>query len=240
MKIRRVQFRKSRVIESVLFLAATICVFLFWLRVQTKLGWFFLNPLVMSMTTIICSLMFLGYSYDDYMSGAKVIDFLMEPAVVVLGYPLYKQLHMIRRQWKSLTLICFGAVISGLTCTTLLARAFGFEDWIIYSLVTMHITTAIAMETSEAMGGVPSLAACMVFIGGFSGCTLGLFLVKRSGLKHEPSVGIGIGSVSHALGTAVVARDSYTSSAYASTALILCAMITALVAPAYVPFLLSI
>ena len=224
---------------SIFFLVATVATFLFWNAIQKHLGWFFLNPLVMSMSTIILMLLALDIEYARYMQGAKYVDYLMEPAVVLLGYPLFKQLHIIRRQWRALLLICFGAVFCLLTCTTSLARFFGLEDWVTYSLAMMHITTAIAMETSEAMGGEPALAACMVLIAGFSGCSLGLYVLQRV-CKHEQSVGMGIGSVSHALGTAVVARSSYVSSAYASTALILCAIITAIIAPIYVPFLLSL
>lgn len=227
-------------LETLLFLIVTVLSFLFWNWSQKRLGWFFLNPLVFSMASIICGLLIFDIDYARYMEGAKYVDYLMEPAVVLLGYPLYKQLHIIRRQWRALLCICIGAVFGLLTCTTLLARIFGLEDWVTYSLVNMHITTAIAMETSEIMGGEPALAACMVLIAGFSGCSLGLYLLHRLRFVHQQSVGMGIGSVSHALGTAVIARSSYVSSAYASTALILCAIITAIVAPIYVPFLLAL
>lgn len=226
-------------IDSIVFATATVATFLFWMKMQKLSGWFFLNPVVTSMTTLILVLLYLDIDYQRYMSGAKYIDYLIEPAVVALGYPLYKQLHIIRKQWRELSIVCAISVTFLLSFCTLLSRAFGIEHWIIKSLVPLNITTAIAMETSEAMGGEPALTACLVLIGGFSGCTLGLSLLNLIGFKEEKSTGLAIGAVSHALGTAVIARRSYVSSAYASTALILCAMLTALIAPILVPFLLS-
>jgi len=226
--------------DSVVFLVATIAVCLFWMKMQRLSGWFFLNPVATSMVTLIFVLLYLDIDYQRYMTGAKYIDYLIEPAVVALGYPLYKQLNIIRKQWRELSIVCAISVVFLLTFSTLLSRAFGLEHWVIKSLVPLNITTAIAMETSEAMGGEPALTACLVLIGGFTGCTLGLSLLTMLRFREEKSTGLAIGAVSHALGTAVIASRSYVSSAYASTALILCAMLTAIIAPILVPFLLSL
>lgn len=212
-------------IDFILYGLGSACVFLAWMALQNKTQWFFLNPLVLSMMSVIALLVITDTPYNQYMQGAQFIDYLMEPAVVVLGYPLYKQLRIIGRQWRAILAMCLLSVVSVLTISTLFARLVGLEDWVIKSLVTMNITTAISMETSEALGGEAALAASMVLIAGFTGCTLGLYLLKVFKLTEERSVGLAIGSVSHALGTAVVARDSYVSSAYSSTALILLSLI---------------
>lgn len=226
-------------IDLLLYGLGSVVIFLLWMVLQNKTQWFFLNPLVCSMISVISLLLFMDVPYERYMRGARFIDYLMEPAVVVLGYPLYKQLRMIGRQWQALLGVSLMSVIIVLSVSTLLARLLGLDDWVIKSLVTMNITTAISMETSEALGGEAALAASIVLIAGFTGCTLGLYLLKKLHLTEARSVGLAIGSVSHALGTAVIARDSYVSSAYSSTALILCAIFTALIAPLYIPFLLQ-
>lgn len=226
--------------EPALYILATVLIFLAWMKLQNLTGWFYLNPVVASMFSIIALLLVFDIDYQRYMSGAKYIDFFIEPAVVALGYPLYKQLAMIRKQWRELSLVCCASVLCVLSFSTVLSVFWGLEAYVIKSLVTLNITTAIAMETTEVMGGEPALAACLVLIAGFTGCTLGLHLLKLLGLNEEKGTGLAIGAMSHALGTAVIARRSYVSSAYASTALILCAILTAVIAPLYVPLLLRL
>ena len=230
----------NTVIEAFLFALATVAIFVFWMKMQSITGWFYLNPLVLSIVSIISLLLLVDVDYPRYMNGGKYIDYLMEPAVVALGYPLYKQLHMIRQYWRALGVICASSVVFVLTVSTLLASVFDLEHWLIASLVTLNITTPIAMETSAQMGGEPALAACFVLVAGFTGCTIGLHLLKLLGLNEDRSAGLAVGAVSHALGTASIARASYASAAYASTALILCAIMTAIIAPILVPFLLRV
>ena len=62
-----------------------------------------LNPLLVSMIVIIPILVFTGTPYDHYFAGSKVLNDLLQPAVVALAFPLYEQLHQIRARWKSLS-----------------------------------------------------------------------------------------------------------------------------------------
>ncbi len=49
--------------------------------------------------------------------ASKVLNDLLQPAVVALAFPLYEQLHQIRARWKSIISVCFigsmAAIISG-------------------------------------------------------------------------------------------------------------------------------
>ncbi len=227
-------------IEALGFGLLTIAVFLFWMRIQKRADLLILNPLLFSLFCIVGVLTLMDIDYQRYMRGASYISFFVEPCVVALGYPLFKQLKMIGRQWRELVTLCLLAVFTVLTVSALLARWMGIEDWVIRSLVILCITTAIAMETSEALGGAPSLAALTVMIAGFTGSAFGMQWLMLMRIREPRAVGLAIGSTAHALGTATIARYSYESSAYASTALILCAIFTAIVAPLYIPFLLSL
>ena len=226
-------------LEASGYVALSLALFVACLQLQRRLGLFFLNPLLLSLTLLIVCLRYWHISYERYMTGGQFIAYFIEPAVVALGFPLYKQLHMIGREWRALLLICVAAVCCVLTTVVLVARAVGIEDWVIKSAATLCITTAIAMETSDAMGGSASLAAVTVMIAGFTGSALGLQWLRFLGIRDNRALGLAIGSASHALGTATVARYSYESSAYASAALILCAIITAVLAPVYVPLLMA-
>lgn len=228
------------IIEVLVFGGASIAIFLCWLSLQKRLRWLVLNPLLMSLITVVVLLSVMDIDYEQYIRGAGYIRYLIEPSVVALGYPLFKQFSTIGKEWRELSLICCLACLMVLTISALFARALGLEDWVIHSLVTLCMTTAIAMETSTKLGGSASLAALMVMIAGFTGSTFGLLWLKFLGISDERAQGLAIGGTAHALGTAMVSRYAYRSSAYASTALILCAIFTAIIAPFYVPFLLNV
>ena len=61
-----------------------------------------LNPLLISIVIIIPLLIFTGTSYNHYFEGSRILNDLLQPAVVALAFPLYEQLHQIRAQWKSI------------------------------------------------------------------------------------------------------------------------------------------
>lgn len=227
-------------LEALMFIVLSIGVFLSWLSLQNKTGWSAFNPLLLSLATIVTVLSILGYSYEEYMHGGRFISALIEPSVVALGYPLYKQLPILRKAWLSLLSIGLFTSLCALTVSVLFAQAIGLEEWVVRSLALLCITTAIAMETSAQIGGVPALSAVMVMIAGFTGSAFGLTWLALFGLRHPKVVGMAIGSTSHALGAATLVRYSQQSVAFASTALIICALITAIVAPLYVPWLISL
>ncbi|MDU0354313.1 LrgB family protein [Paraglaciecola aquimarina] len=241
-------------IEILVICSVTLSIFLATYFVQKKYPVALLNPLLLSVVIIIGLLSWFEMSYQDYMQGAQYINYLLEPAVVMLGFPLYKQRYLLRVQWPKILAICCCASFTAITLIVLLAHVLGIESWLIVSMVTMNITTAIAMSTAVELGGNASMAAVMVLVAGVSGSIVGLAWLRLIGLveltnskgrvelKHshqQHSLGMAIGSVSHALGTSSIAKSFPVAAAYASSALILCAIITAIIAPIYVPFLLG-
>ena len=54
-----------------------------------------LNPLLVSMAVII-PLLLSGISYERYFQGSRILNDLLQPAVVALAFPLYEPLHQIR------------------------------------------------------------------------------------------------------------------------------------------------
>jgi putative effector of murein hydrolase len=59
-----------------------------------------LNPLLVAMVVIIPFLLMTGISYEHYFAGSKVLNDLLQPAVVALAFPLYEQLHQIRARFQ--------------------------------------------------------------------------------------------------------------------------------------------
>ena len=77
----------------------TFTIIIYWLaqKLQARTGFILLNPILITILIIIAFLMIFNIDYQTYHNGSKYIDFLLKPAVVALGVPLYKQLKVIKK-----------------------------------------------------------------------------------------------------------------------------------------------
>lgn len=197
-----------------------------------------LNPLLVSMAVIIPLLLVTGVSYERYFAGSKILNDLLQPAVVALAFPLYEQLHQIRARWKSIILVCFiGSVVAMFTGTSV-ALWMGASPEIAASVLPKSVTTPIAMAVGGSIGGIPAISAvCVIFVG-ILGAVFGHTLLNAMRIRTKASRGLAMGTASHALGTARCAELDYQEGAFSSLALVMCGIITSLLAPFIFPFIL--
>ncbi len=94
-------------------LPLTLIVFFLARKLAARFKFPLLNPLLVAMVVIIPFLLLTGISYERYFAGSKVLNDLLQPAVVALAFPLYEQLHQIRARWKSIITICFIGSLRG-------------------------------------------------------------------------------------------------------------------------------
>ena len=111
---------------------------------------------------------------------------------------------------------------------------------IAYALTTRSITTPLAISATNELGGIPSIAVAIVCIAGICGAVMGFPLMKRLKITDPRAQGLAIGSCSHAVGTSSAQEYGVVQGSYSSLALILCGIITSVVAPPYIIFLYSL
>ena len=82
------------------WVVVTLTIIIYWLaqKLQAKTGILLLNPILITIVIIITFLMVFNIDYETYHRGSRYIDFLLKPAVVALGVPLYRQLEVIKKQ----------------------------------------------------------------------------------------------------------------------------------------------
>lgn len=209
-----------------------------------RLGrWFktpLLNPLLVSMVIIIPVLLVTHTAYEHYFAGSKVLNDLLQPAVVALAFPLYEQLHQIRARWKSIITICFIGSMVAMISGTAIALLMGATPQIAASVLPKSVTTPIAMAVGGSIGGIPAISAvCVIFVG-ILGAVFGHTLLNGMRISTKASRGLAMGTASHALGTARCAELDYQEGAFSSLALVICGIITSLIAPFLFPLLLLI
>ena len=150
---------------------------------------------------------------------------------MALGVPLYLQLSSIKRQFVPILASQMMGCIVGIVSVVIIAKLLGASDTVIMSLASKSVTTPIAMEVTQVLGGIPSLTAAIVVITGLIGAIIG-FKTLSVGHVHNPmALGLSMGAASHALGTsAAMDRDQFVG-AYASLGLTLNGILTALLTP---------
>jgi predicted murein hydrolase (TIGR00659 family) len=214
-----------------MWLLVTIVVFFSarWIcqRVNSPL----MNPLLISLIILIPILVFFSVPFEQYYADNKWINYLLQPAVVALAYPLYEQLPQIRRNWRIIMLACsVGSTLSLLTAGVI-AITLNADLSLIASILGKSVTTPIAMEISSHLGGEPSIAAIMVLIVGLFGAIMAYPIYGWLNITHPIAKGLTMGTVSHALGTATCAEKSSEDAAFSSLALVICGVITSILAP---------
>ena len=214
-----------------LLLALTFGVFALFRGLQRKTGWVLLNPILLTMIVLIFFLKVTGISYETYQEGGHLIEFWLKPAIVALGVPLYLQLEMIKKQWLPILLSQLVGCLVGLVSVILIAKGLGATPEVICSLAPKSVTTPIAMEVSEATGGIPSLSAAVVILVGLFGAVLGFKVMDFGHIKSPIAQGLSMGTASHAIGTSAAMEVGKKYGAYASLGLTLNGIFTALLTP---------
>ena len=222
---------KNIISNEYFMLALTFGVFYAAKTIQRRLGWVLFNPILIAIAIIIVFLLAMDIPYETYHEGAKLIEFWLKPAVVALGVPLYLQLSSIKRQFLPILASQTMGCVAGIVSVVVIAKMLGASNAVIMSLASKSVTTPLAMEATQALGGIPSLTAAIVVITGLIGAIIG-FKTLSVGHVHNPmALGLSMGAASHALGTsAAMDRDQFMG-AYASLGLTLNGILTALLTP---------
>lgn len=220
-------------------LSLTLVVFFAARKLAARFKIPLLNPLLLALVVIIPFLLLTGIPYERYFQGSKILSDLLAPAVVALACPLYQQLHQIRARWKSIMTVCFIGSLVAMVSGPALALLMGAPPEIAASVLPKSVTTPIALAISDTLGGIPAISAACVILVGISGAILGHPLLNAMGMHDNAARGLAMGAAFHALGTARCAELNYQEGAFSALALVICGVITALIAPFLFPLIMA-
>ena len=190
-----------------------------------------LNPILISAIVIIAYLKLTNVSIESYNEGGRYIEFWLKPAIVALGVPLYKQLSTIRKQLLPLIISELAGCVAGIISVVLVARLLGATQEVVMSLAAKSVTTPIAMEVTNAVGGIPSLTAAVVICVGIFGGMTGFKVMKMTHIGSPIAQGLSLGTAAHAMGTSRAMDVSDKYGAFASLGLTINGIFTALLTP---------
>jgi predicted murein hydrolase (TIGR00659 family) len=200
-----------------------------WIYKRTKIT--LLQPLLISMVIIIPFLKVTGIDYHTFYQQTRLLNFMLGPSVVALGFVLYEQIEHIKGNVISILTAVFVGSIVGIFSVLLIAKLLGADHMLMASLAPKSVTTPIAISLAEKNGGVPALTAAFVVICGLFGGLVGPIILRRLGIKSKIAQGLAMGSASHALGTVRALEMGALEGAISGLAIGIMGIMTALMIP---------
>lgn len=212
-------------------ITGTITIFIVTKKIYNRYPQPYTLPVLTSTVLIIILLLLFQIPYSTYMTGGHWLDELLGPVVVALAYPLYKQRDLLKQYvFPLLTGVLVGSIV-GMCSGLLLTMWLGFKPTMIYSIISKSVTTPVSMDIAHSIGGSSTLAAVFVMIAGIGGAVIGPSILHYTKVTHTIAKGIGMGTASHAIGTARAMENSELEGAVSTVALTISAIVVAVLAP---------
>jgi len=216
---------------EVFLLALVLGAFYLGIIIYQKTKITLLQPLLTAMVIIIPFLLITDIDYQTFYQNTRILNFMLGPSVVALGYVLYEQIGHIKGNVVSILTAVFTGSVVGIASVVLIAKVLGADKMLMASLAPKSVTTPIAISLAEQTGGVPALAAAFVVICGIFGGLVGPIVLRRIGIKSKIAKGLAMGSASHALGTARAMEMGALEGAISGLAIGIMGIMTALLIP---------
>jgi predicted murein hydrolase (TIGR00659 family) len=210
--------------------AISVTLALYWLslRLQNRYAW--ANPLVSASVALVFLLYVLRVPYASYEHGGVAFSYLLGPATIALGVPMYKQGVLLKRSLRRLLIVVLAGSVVGMLTAGLAAWMLGASHQVVMSTLSKSVTTPIAIQVSEQLHGNPMITAAMVLVSGLLGSIVGPSVLRLAHILHDHAVGSAIGTASHAVGTASLFRSSEVQGSVSSLAMAMAGIITAMLA----------
>lgn len=212
----------------VTWLALSVLAYEIGLRLNRKLRTPICNPLLVAAILMGAVLVLTGTPLADYNAGGGFLTLFLTPATVALAVPIYRQLEVLK---KNLLPILAGALVGSIVSigsVILLCRLFGLDDTLIHSLIPKSVTTPIGVQLSGMLGGLTPVTAIAIIITGLFGAVLLPAFLKLLRITDPVTVGIAIGTASHAVGTSRAIELGETEGAMSGLAIGVAGLMTAM------------
>jgi predicted murein hydrolase (TIGR00659 family) len=196
------------------------------------------NPVLHSIWIIGSFLMLTHTPYTTYFGGAQFVHFLLGPATVALGVPLYENRRLVAAAIVPMLVALVVGSITGIVSVVLLAQAVGLPRGVVLSLAPKSVTAGVAMGISESLHADPSLTAVAVVLTGIIGAVLVTPLMNRLRITDFRARGFVVGIAAHGIGTARAFQVDEVAGVFAGIAMGLNALVTSLLVPVAVTLLL--
>lgn len=198
---------------------------------QRKTGQAWCNPLLLGSLFVILFLRLCRIPYPEYQASAGPVSYLLLPATVSLAVPLYEQWEALRKNAAAILSGIAAGVVVSLGTILALAWVFRMDRASAVSLLPKSVTTAIGVDVSGELGGIPALTTAVIILTGIFGNLSAQAVCKLFRITDAVAKGVGIGSASHAIGTSRALELGPVEGAMSGLSIAVAGILTALLCP---------
>ena len=195
------------------------------------------NPVLIAVTLVAILLWLTGTPYKTYFDGAQFVHFLLGPATVALGVPLYKNFALVRANALPMATALIAGAAVAIVSATGVAALMGASREALISIAPKSVTAGVAMAVSEKLGGLPPLTAVLVIFTGVIGAVIVTPMMNALGIRDYAARGFAAGLTSHGIGTARAFTVDPVAGVFAGVAMGLNAVVTPVLAPLILPLI---
>lgn len=222
---------------ALIIIVSTILLFLLLQKLYVKVNNPFLLPLLTTTFITVVILIVLRFHTVHIWKG-RMDSKMLGPAVVALAYPLYNQRELIFKYKYSILSGLIVSMLSGLISIYVFLKLFQASDSFILTALPKSLTTPVAMQVSETVGGIPPLTAVLVMVAGFTGAIFGPLLYKIAHIDTAISRGVAMGSASHGVGISKLKEYGEEALSIGSLSMGLSAVLGAFMCPIFALFII--
>lgn len=159
------------------------------------------NPLLIAIAFTVIVLKVFRIPLESFQVGGDIVSMFLAPATAALALSVYRQIKVLKQYFLPVVLGCLAGAVTSMISAFLLCKAFGLDDQLTASMLPKSVTTPIAMEISEQLGGIASVTVAAVIVTGILGAICAPLFVRVFRVKDPVEQGVAIGACSHAIGT---------------------------------------
>ena len=140
-------------------------------------------------------------------------------------------LQVLKENMTAVLASILAGAVSCILVIPVLAAVSGLDRTLAVSLMPKSITTAIAMDLSGEIGGMPAITVMAVIITGLFGNMIAQLLFKILHIEEPVAQGLACGTGAHAVGTAKAMEMGEIQGAMSSLSVVVAGIITVAAVP---------
>lgn len=217
--------------SSVFGVFITLLAFFVAQGIKKRFHFAIFNPVLVSITLVILVLVVFKIDITDYNKGGDLLTFFLGPSIVALGVFFYEKYEQIKNDFIPFFIAVVLGGLMGMLSIILILLFFGIPWDMVLSLVPKSVTTPIAIEVSQIIGGIPQITAGIVILTGVFGNAFGPEILRFLGITSNSAIGAALGTAAHGIGTARALEEGQLTGVYSGLAMCVNGILTAIVAP---------
>ena len=217
--------------NPVFLLTFTIGAYLLGVDLERRTGSSLANPTLIAIIAAGLLMHVSGIGYLEYARGLYLLSFLLGPATVALAIPLARSLSHLRRSLVPTLIALVIGSLTGAVSAYVLVHVVGGDRVLALTMMPKSLTTPIALEVSQNIGGLPSLTAVFAIMAGILTAVALPALQRVLRVNDEAAIGLAAGTAGSGIATSRAIHIGPLAAAFAGVAIGMNGLITAVLAP---------